>query len=601
MFTDIVGYTALMAESEETGLRVRERHRALVRPLVERYHGEAIEARGDESLSTFPTALDAVNCALAIEAAARDDAELKLHIGIHLGDVVIRGGEVSGDGVNIASRICALSSDGGVRVSGEVYRSVRNQPHVEARALGEQDLKNVPEPIAVYALSGHAEEPSSVSAAAHPEERKTIRSLAVLPLDNLSGNPEQEYVADGVTDALIGSLSQVSSELMVISRTSAKQYKGTTKSARAIAGELGVDFVIEGTAQRHADRVLIRIQLIEARTDSAVLAQSYERDLRDFFGVQREIARAVAAAIRVALEQEPLGAAARPVDPEALDLYLRAVSLWGPVMLVAQWGSAAKELLARSVLCDPDFAEGWVKLANAHVAMGIGGLGLASRDAFQRAREAAQQALDLDDRLGAAHAALGTVRLYYDWDFPGARSSSERALELSPSDPEALSGRAWYLTYTGLGRGPETERLLERLLQVAPLDLFYRTLHMTHFFYTREYERGLAEAKRIRVIDPEFVDVNIGMLYLLLGRPDDFVREHLAWLAQFGAAFGRVREVFQRGNEEGGCRAGRGAAWEKHEYQGGDSGCVWPRVPDCTLVRPARGDGESDDLARTRL
>ncbi len=143
MFTDIVGYTALMAESEERGLRARERHRALVRPLVEEYHGESIEARGDESLSTFPTALDAVNCALAIEAAARDDAELKLHVGIHLGDVVVQDGEVSGDGVNIASRICALSEGGGVCVSGEVYQSVRNQPDMEAVSLGEHQLNNV--------------------------------------------------------------------------------------------------------------------------------------------------------------------------------------------------------------------------------------------------------------------------------------------------------------------------------------------------------------------------------------------------------------------------------------------------------------------------
>ncbi len=147
MFTDIVGYTALMAESEEKGLRARERHRELVRPLVEQYHGESIEARGDESLSKFPTALDAVNCALAIETAARDDADLKLHVGIHLGDVVVQDGEVSGDGVNIASRICALSEGGGICVSDEVQHSIQNQENIESRSLGQHELKNVPRPV----------------------------------------------------------------------------------------------------------------------------------------------------------------------------------------------------------------------------------------------------------------------------------------------------------------------------------------------------------------------------------------------------------------------------------------------------------------------
>jgi class 3 adenylate cyclase len=153
MFADIVGYTALMAADEAKGLRVRERHRAIVRPLVERYGGEAIEARGDESLAVFPTALDAVNCALAIEEALAGDSELKLHIGIHVGDCVIERGEVSGDAVNIAARIRSFA-ESGVCVSGEVYHSVRNQPNVEAKALGARKLRNVGRPVALFAIRG---------------------------------------------------------------------------------------------------------------------------------------------------------------------------------------------------------------------------------------------------------------------------------------------------------------------------------------------------------------------------------------------------------------------------------------------------------------
>jgi tetratricopeptide (TPR) repeat protein len=294
--------------------------------------------------------------------------------------------------------------------------------------------------------------------------------------------------------------------------------------------------------------------LIEAREDTHRWAESYERDLSDFFSVQREIARMVAGEIEIALkpEREPLLAATRPVDPAALDLYLRARTLSGSITLAAIWGPPAIELLERSVALDPGFAEGWARLSGAHLALGVGGAGRGSRDDFANAREAAQRALELDEHLGAAHAALGRVRFVHDWDFSGARSAFERAVELSPSDPGALLGLGMYLTFMGLGNSPEAELILERLLRVAPLDLYFRAWRMRHFLYvsTRDYERGIAEAERIREFHPEFVDVDIAWLYLLLGRHEDAVRELLAWLTRLGAA--RAREAVQRGSEEGG-------------------------------------------------
>ncbi len=245
-------------------------------------------------------------------------------------------------------------------------------------------------------------------------------------------------------------------------------------------------------------------------------------------------------------------AATRPVDPKALDLYLRARTLWGPASLVASWGPPAIELLERSVAVAPDFARGWVLLAGAHGDLGIIGLGAGSRDDFVRAREAAERALELDERLGAAHAELGRVRLWHDWDFSGARSAFERAVELSPSDPRALNGLAVYLLWVGLGKRPEAELLLERLLRVAPLDLYFRESRIGHFLLTREYERGLAEAERIRELDPEFVSFGIVWLYMLLGRPEDAAREALATYESGGAALDPQREAFQRGSEEGG-------------------------------------------------
>jgi TolB-like protein/class 3 adenylate cyclase len=580
MFTDIVGYTALMAESEEQGHRVREQHRQILRPLVEQHHGEWVQDIGDESLSSFPSAADAVNCALAIQQALEENSELTVRIGIHTGDVVERDGSLHGDGVNIASRIRPLAGPGGICVSDEVQHSIRNQPDIETRSLGEHQLKNVGRPLAVYAVG----RPGKVVGGQLPRravkrslslvaalavvvvaalgwwtfirpaaDAGAIRSIAVLPLENL-GSPEQEYVADGVTDALIESLARVGPELRVISRTTMMQYKGTTKSSPEIADELGVEFLIEGTAQRQDDRVLIRVQLIEAREDTHRWAQSYERELRDFFSVQREIARTVAGEVHVALkpEREPMLAATRPVDPEALDLYLRAVSLKGNLNLVASWGPPAIELIERSVALDPGFAEGWAELAWAHFVLGAAGQVVGSRDDLVRAREAAQRALELDEHLSAAHSSLGNVRLFLDWDFSGARNAYERAVELSPSDPHALLGLALYLRAVGSEKSPEAGLLWRRLLRVAPLDLSFRTEQIGHFLYTREYERGIVEAERIRELDPEFVTVSLGWLYILLGRPEDAVREALAWLARGGAAFDPAREAFERGGEKGG-------------------------------------------------
>jgi class 3 adenylate cyclase/TolB-like protein len=294
MFTDIVGYTALMAESEEKGLRVRERHRALVRPLVEQYHGESIEARGDESLSVFPTALDAVNCALAIEEQVKSDPELRLHVGIHLGDLVVQGGEVSGDGVNIAARICSLSEGGGLCVSGEVYRSIRNQPGIEATALGERELKNVPEPVAVYAVSGQAAPPRTVSEISAEVRRGVVprrawvvaalvvialalgwwlygpaadapplTSIAVLPFDDMSPDGDHKWLGDGMAEELIEMLSRIE-ELTVIARSSTFPMRG--KDIGTVGDRLGVGSVVEGSVRRSAEQLRTTVQLSRRRS-----------------------------------------------------------------------------------------------------------------------------------------------------------------------------------------------------------------------------------------------------------------------------------------------------------------------------------------------
>jgi TolB-like protein/class 3 adenylate cyclase/Tfp pilus assembly protein PilF len=596
MFTDIVGYTALMAESEQLGRRVRERHVAAVRPQVERYNGEWIEQTGDESLSTFASAVDAVNCALAIQEMLRDDQELRVRVGVHLGEVSFEDGRVIGDGVNVASRVRPLAEPGGVAISDEVQHAVQNQENLETRSLGLQELKNVPRPVEVFVVSGTAEAPrplpgstpvpslrrfplagfgvaalvvlaagiawliASIGPDPHPAP---IRSIAVLPLENLSGDPEQEYFADGMTEALIGDLAKLRS-LSVISRTSVMRYKQSDKSLPQIARELDVDGVVEGTVMRAGDRVRITAQLIDARDDRHLWSDRYDRELSDVLALQSDVARTVADQVRIELNPEERAAltASRTVDPRAYEAYLRGLQLEGPLSLVTVWGPPAIEQFERAVEFDPDFAEAWAALARTQYLIGHNAFDLRFRSELPKAREAAQRALELDDSLGLAHQALGAVRLWYDWDLTEAGRAWERGVQLSPSDPDVLDAYAFYLVVVE-GKTEEGLEIMERVMRLAPLDVFHRAQQAKYFVWAHKYERALEEFARARDLNPEFVDGDVAMAYYKLGRFEEAYEAYNAIEEQCGTpTCDRTREARKRGWAEGGWEGAQRAVAE---------------------------------------
>ena len=406
LFTDIVGSTAVTARSEADGMKLRDRHRELVRPFVERHHGSFVEAPGDESLSTFESAVDAVQCALAIQQVVDGDPELKLHIGIHQSETVFRGNEVFGDGVNIAARICGLSDGRTPYISDEVQHAVQNQANLSFESLGEHEFKNVPRPVPVYRVTGAAQPPRRLSVLHRYGIRRPrrwlvaalvtltviglgvwsrygpvsdlapIRSLAVLPLENLSGDPEQEYFSDGMTEALISELARIGS-LGVISRTSVMQYKRARKPLPEIARELGVDGILEGTVLKVGSRVRITVQLIDARSDQHLWAEQYDRELSDVLALHSDVSRAVAAQIRLEIPSEDrAGLASRSVDPAAYDAYLRGRALVGTRGHVRVWAPGAIEHLERAVELDPGLAEAWAWIANVRKLLGSQGLAL---------------------------------------------------------------------------------------------------------------------------------------------------------------------------------------------------------------------------------
>jgi len=455
MFSDVVGYTAIMGRDEQQALRALEDHRELLRLLLPKFNGRMVGEIGDGTLTAFHSAIDAVNCAREVQASLhQDQPDLKVRIGIHLGGVVFSNNTVLGDGVNVASRIHALAPPGGICVSAGVHDEIRNKPGTRFTDLGERRLKNVSRPIHVYqvvagdlvaqpvtsssgrgrrtALNASAgvvilavlavvfvrsRSSAPTPAAGQASQPRVIRSIAVLPLDNYSGDPNQEYFADGMTDELTTDLATISA-LRVISRGSVMQYKGAHRPPTPeIAKALNVDAVVEGSVMRVGNNVRITAQLIDAPDDKHLWAKSYERDSKDVLAMQDEIAQPIAKEINVDLtpDEQARLSSAPIVNPEAHDAYLKGryfisrPSDENVKTAIAQFEDAAK--------LDPGFALVYSGLSDAYVWAGLNEGFLTSTEAMAKARETALKAVQLDDKSAEAHTSLAVFKAFYEYDW----------------------------------------------------------------------------------------------------------------------------------------------------------------------------------------
>jgi adenylate cyclase len=438
MFTDMVGYTALGQRNESLSLALVDEQRKLIRPILARHNGREVKTIGDAFLVEFLSALDAVRCAYDIQRAVREfnislpeERRVHLRVGVHLGDVVESGGDISGDAVNVASRIEPLAEDGGVCVTRQVYDHVQNKFELRMASLGVKPLKNVSMPIEAYKMMM----PWSVETPASSVQLDKKR-IAVLPFTNMSSNPEEGYFADGMTEELITSLSGVR-QLTVIARTSVMGYKGTTKKVREIGRELEVGSVLEGSVRKAGNKVRIKAQLIDAATEGHLWAQNYDRQLEDVFAIQSEIAEKVAGELRIRLvDSEKRTLEKKPTENiEAYSCFLRGRELFREETEASL--RQAIGLFEKAIKLDPSFARAYVGIAECHESLGNKGYE-PSNVSLSSMKTSLERAIDLDPDLPEAHAVLSEMLFGVD-DMPGMEAEARRALELNPSLPEPYS------------------------------------------------------------------------------------------------------------------------------------------------------------------
>ena len=438
---DVAGYSRLMERDEAGTLEaLKSRRRNILAPLLTEHHGRIVKLMGDGVLVEFGSAVIAVQCAVDLQrrmdeanAGLAEDRRILLRIGINLGDVIVEGGDLYGEGVNIAARLQAMAVPGGICLSQTMVNHVSNKVEVQFEDLGERKLKNLDRPVRVYRVVGMASALERPLAIPGPPaaESPTGPSIALLPFVNLSGDTEQNYFSDGITEDIIAGLSRFR-QLFVIARNSSFRYRDQMVDVGQVARELGVRFVVEGSVRKAGTHLRVTVQLVEAATGKHLWAEKFDRDLPDIFAVQDEITQSIVASIAGRIEEADRRRALRKraADLTAYDLLLRGKHCLaqGSQQQVLE----ARAMLQRSVELDPEYAEAYVVLAETYFYEAMSNWSPSPEAAAERLFELAQDAAQLDDQSSGAHLCLawGYWRIKGNYEMAAAQIEEAIALTL---------------------------------------------------------------------------------------------------------------------------------------------------------------------------
>ncbi|MGA8092049.1 MAG: adenylate/guanylate cyclase domain-containing protein [Thermoplasmata archaeon] len=523
MFTDMVGSTAAAQANEAEALRLRDEQEVIVRPLFSAHQGREIKSTGDGFLVLFDSALRAVECALDIQEHLHQRNSrpnlppIRLRIGVHLGDVEERAGDVFGDSVNVASRIEPLSDPEGVCISEPVFGLVRNKISNRLEKLEPQVLKGVLFPMDIYRvhLAWTGEGPATTVGVPVPLEKSRI---AVLPFVNISPDPADEYFADGMTEELIQKLARVSG-LRVVARTTAMTYKNSHATALEIGRALHVGTVVECSVRKAGNRIRITAQLIDARSEEHLWASRYDRELDDIFAIQDDISGQITSAISARLSAggvpRPLSVAHVQQDTQDITAYthfLHGLKLFGEKGSEATIREALSQF-QKAVDRDPGFARARVGVAEATLWLGAEGA-LPLQESVERCRTELAKALDQNDALAEAHSVLAGLLVGED-DPAGAEREARRAMELNPSLSDPYRWLAQLAA--GDGRIDETVRLLEAAQQINPVDVNIIAFLGRAYVYAGRETDALAHWERTKALIPFRTNSHLAEYYLGLG------------------------------------------------------------------------------------
>jgi adenylate cyclase len=475
---DVEGYSRLMGDDEVGTLKGLTERRAILDRLIGNHGGRIANTAGDSVLAEFGSAVDAVQCAVDAQTALAEantnlppDRRVQFRIGIHIGDVMVRAGDLFGDGVNIAARLQSIAKPGGVCISGATYDQVRKVLPMTFVDLGVQQVKNIQEPIRTYQVGAPCETreaaPARVADAASPPSLPDKPSIAVLPFENMSGDPEQEYFADGMVEEIITALSRFK-WLFVIARNSSFTFKGKAVDVKEVGRKLGVRYVLEGSVRKASGKVRITGQLIDAVTGAHIWADRFERDLTDVFALQDEVTVAVVSAIQPKLLQTEISIAARrrPENLTAYDYYLRALPQY---YLSTREGNAEAIRLAHHALeLDPRFGLVAALAGFCHTGNVLWGYAIDPQFDRKEAVRLSRLALSIDDGDPETLAFAAQISTFIIDDCESAIEMADRAVALNPNSFNAWHGRGWVYFIAGLPE--EAVRSFERAIRLSPVD-----------------------------------------------------------------------------------------------------------------------------------
>ncbi len=576
MFTDIVGYTALMGHDELKAFEYLRKNRELQKPVIEQFNGRWIKELGDGVMASFKTVSDAVNAAIKIQQICRQNQDYQLRIGIHQGEVVFENDDVFGDAVNIAARIQAVANPGGIFVSESVYHIISNKKDIFTKFIREQSLKNVKSSIKIYEVLLEDEKEKAKSPENERAETTTLiktslfdsghpltnvngytkpeKSIAVLPFLNMSNDPEQEYFSEGIAEEIINSLVHIK-ELKVASRTSSFQFKGKHVDLHDIGEKLKVKTILEGSIRKQGSKIRIMVQLINIEDGFHLWSERYDRELDDIFAIQDDIALAITKKLRVTLGISEKAQLVKTYtdNTEAYQLYLKGRYHWNKRTVTGIETSI--KCFEQAIALDPGYALAWAGISDAYNILSEYGKHR-KRDVFPKAKVAVYKALELDNELAEAHISLGLLLMLDEWDWDNAGKQYRRGLELNP---QYATGHHWYAEWLMYqGKFEQAFKEISLAEELDPISLPIAKDKGLVYYYSRQYQKSIEQVTGTLKHDPAFSTGHriLSMVYQAIHKFAEAIEENSLWeeaigkdlltissLAQIHAASGNTVEA----------------------------------------------------------